>query len=101
MLNEITKTAEINWIINNATIETPYADEGEDYTEFTFSGNIPSRMAQKIKAILKPYYNSSSYATSQTTNENGVVTHNSLSIKFGQYKSTQNNINFIYSTETH
>lgn len=94
-LSEILNTNEINWIMDKAQAEKPYDDA--DYTEYSFNGNLPSRMANKIRSIMDSFYKKDSTYVIRESDEK--TFEKVLTIKFGNKMSNQHKVMFFYTKE--
>lgn len=96
-ISQILNTSEAKWMIARATIEVPYPDEF-DYTETTFTGNLPYHMANKIKAAAAKFLGRNKDGD-YCLNENTDTNSRSLRIKFGKTFKTSTRIMFFYTNE--
>jgi len=87
---ELLKETEINWLMEKSKI-TPYDDE-PDYVVHWFEGNLPNRMANKVKWSLQSILGK--FNDRVQVIENRKVRN--LQIEFGKTRATQNTVRFMF-----
>lgn len=94
MLDQILNEKPIAWMLGKATQEKPYPEV--KYVEYNFSGRLPSRMTSQIWKVMEAHYRGdSTFSLSEQTNG----AERCLVVRFGNYRSSKDNVTFSYSIE--
>ena len=92
----------MSWLMDKASKSQPYASEGADYTEYSFSGRLPGQMANNLKSQPKKHRANSDgdYAIREKEKRGDKTIARSVDVRFGSRRSNQNNVTFMYTEET-